>query len=155
MSRQSRKHRPPIHWGRSCGEELVARVVGRLVFSLLFSYGEVGGQTCFFIGFSTFSVAVGKKNRSKLQQKSKCTLFWKNGEKMTQKCESTFCQGSPKWTENAPKTSPEPKKCVRRRRRKRFLSLFAAVAVRSHSPNRFLEGPTLQNCIISTMGARF
>ena len=57
--------------------------------------------------------------------------------------------------QNRPKTSPGTKKCVRRRRRKRFLSFFAAVAVRSHSPNRLLEGPTLQNCIISIMRARF
>ena len=38
LSRQSRKHRPPIHWERSCGEELVARVVGRLVFSSFFRH---------------------------------------------------------------------------------------------------------------------
>ena len=57
--------------------------------------------------------------------------------------------------QNRQKTSPGPKKCVRRRRRKRFLSFFLAGAVRSRSPDRFLEGPTLENPIISTAGARF
>ena len=79
----------------------------------------------------------------------------KNIKKVTKKWDASFRFWSPNWTQNGPKMGPEPKKCVRRRRRKRFLSFFAAVAVRSHSPNRFLEGPTLQNCIISTVGARF
>ena len=52
--------------------------------------------------------------------------------------------GLPKWTQNGPKTGPEPKKCVRRRRRKRFLAFFRAVAVRSRPPDRFLEGPTFK-----------
>ena len=51
--------------------------------------------------------------------------------------------------QNPPKMGPRAKKCVRRRRRKRFLSVFLAVAVRSRSPDRFLEGPTLQNHVIS------
>ena len=46
--------------------------------------------------------------------------------------------------QNRLKTGPEPKKCVRRRRRKRFLAFFRAVAVRSRSRNRFLKGPTLK-----------
>ena len=50
---------------------------------------------------------------------------------------------------NPVKTGPGTKKCARRRRRKRFLSFFLAVAVRSRSPDRFLEGPTLENPIIS------
>ena len=57
--------------------------------------------------------------------------------------------------QNRQKTSPGPKKYVRRRRRKRLLSCFVAVSVRSRSPDRFLEGPTLENPIISTAGARF
>ena len=39
--------------------------------------------------------------------------------------------------QNRQKTSPGAKKCVRRRRRKRFLSFFLAGAVRSRSPDRF------------------
>ena len=57
--------------------------------------------------------------------------------------------------QNPLKTAPGTKKCVRRRRRKRFLSFFLAVAVRSCSPDRFLEGLTFQNPIISKAGARF
>ena len=57
--------------------------------------------------------------------------------------------------QNRPKTGPGPKKSVRRRRRKRFLSIFLAVAVRSGSPDRFSEGLTLQNCAPTTAGARF
>ncbi len=52
--------------------------------------------------------------------------------------------GSRPGAQNRQKTRPEAKKCVRRRRRKRFLSFFLAVAVRSRSPDRFLEGPTLK-----------
>ena len=54
--------------------------------------------------------------------------------------------GSPKSTKNGPR----PKKCVRRWRRKRFLSFFRAVDVRSRSQDRFLEGPTLQNRVPTT-----
>ena len=36
-----------------------------------------------------------------------------------------------------------------------FLSFFLAVALRSRSRDRFLEGPTLEDPIISTAGARF
>ena len=56
---------------------------------------------------------------------------------------------------NRQKTAPEAKKCIRRRRRKRFLLIFLDVAVRSGSPDRFLEGLTLQNCAPTTTGARF
>ena len=63
--------------------------------------------------------------------------------------------GSRPGGQNRQKTGPEAKKRVRRGRRKRFLSFFLAVAVRSRSPDRFLEGPTLENPIISTVGARF
>ena len=126
--------------------------MGRLVVG---TGEEVGGKACFFIVFSTFLVAWGKKNRPKSQQKSKSTKKPKNIKKMTKKCESTFCQGSPKWTENGQKTGPEPKKCVRRRRRKRFLSFFRAVAVRSRCPDRFFEGPTLIPCGQGYTGATF
>ena len=57
--------------------------------------------------------------------------------------------------QNRQKMSPGTKKCVRKRRRKRFLSFFLALSVRSRFPDRFLEGPTLQNPIISAAGARF
>ena len=39
--------------------------------------------------------------------------------------------------QNRPKTGQGAKKCVRRRHRKRFLSVFLAVAVQSRSPDRF------------------
>ena len=57
--------------------------------------------------------------------------------------------------QNRQKMSPGAKKCVRRRRRNCFLSFFLAVAVRSRSPDRFLEGLTLQNRAPTTAGARF
>ena len=57
--------------------------------------------------------------------------------------------------QNRQKTGPESKKCLRRRRRKRFSSFSLAGAVRSRSPDRFLEGLTLQNCAPTTAGARF
>ena len=63
--------------------------------------------------------------------------------------------GSRPGVQNRQKTSTESKKCLRRRRRKRFLSFFFAGAVRSRSPDRFLEGLTLQNCAPTTAGARF
>ena len=89
-----------------------------------------------------------------------------------QKCKKTAC-GAKKATDNffkarfwvdfgtrpgaqnRQKTGPGAKKCVRRRRRKRFLSFFLAVAVRSRSPDQFSEGLTLQNCAPTTAGARF
>ena len=52
--------------------------------------------------------------------------------------------------QNRPKSHPGPKKCVRKRRRMRFLSFFLAGVVRSRSPDRFLEGPTLQNRVPTT-----
>ena len=57
--------------------------------------------------------------------------------------------GSRPGAQNRQKTRPEAKKRVRRRRRKRFLSFFLAVAVRSRSPDRFSDGPTLENRVIS------
>ena len=57
--------------------------------------------------------------------------------------------------QNRRKTGPGTKKSVRRRRRRRFSVFVLAGAVRSRSPDRFLEGPTLENPIISTVGARF
>ena len=57
--------------------------------------------------------------------------------------------GSRPGAQNRQKTRPEAKKRVRRRRRRRFLSFFLAVAVRSRSPDRFSESPTLENPIIS------
>ena len=56
---------------------------------------------------------------------------------------------------NRPKSSPGPKKRVRRGRRRRFSSIFLAVAVRSRSRDRFWEGPTLENYAPTTAGARF
>ena len=66
-----------------------------------------------------------------------------------------FALGRPNDPKLVQKIGPELKKYVRRRRRKRFLSLFLADAVRSHSPDRFLEGLTLENCAPTTAGARF
>ena len=63
--------------------------------------------------------------------------------------------GSRPGAQNRQKTGTESKKCLRRRRRKRFLSFFFAGAVRSRSPDRFSEGLTLQNCAPTTAGARF
>ena len=57
--------------------------------------------------------------------------------------------------QNQRKTSPGPKKCVRRGRRKRFVPFFLASAVRSRPPDRFLESLALQNCAPTTVGARF
>ena len=156
MSRQSRKHRPPIHWERSL--ELTIHweneedVMGRLVVG---TGEEIGGKACFFIVFSTFLVALGEKNQPKSQQKSKPKKKTKNNKKVTKNRPPSFRSWGPKWTENGQKTGPEPKKCVWSRRRKLFFSFFAAVAVRSHSPNRILEGLTLQNCAPATVGARF
>ena len=45
--------------------------------------------------------------------------------------------GSRPGAQNHPKTRPGPKKGVRRRRRKRFWSVFLAVAIWSRSPDRF------------------
>ena len=45
--------------------------------------------------------------------------------------------GSRPGAQNRRKTRPGPKKCVRKRRRKRFLSVFLAVAIWSRSPDRF------------------
>ena len=57
--------------------------------------------------------------------------------------------------QNRQKTSPEPKKCARRRRRTRLLSFFLAGAVRSRSPIRFWDSLTLENYAPTTAGARF
>ena len=56
--------------------------MGRLVVG---TGEEVGGKACFFIVFSTFLVAWGKKNRPKSQQKSKSTKKPKNIKKHDQK----------------------------------------------------------------------
>jgi len=63
--------------------------------------------------------------------------------------------GSPGGPENRQGTSPGPKKCFRRRRRKRFSSMFCASAVLGRSPDRLFEGPTLENRAPTTAGARF
>ena len=57
--------------------------------------------------------------------------------------------------QNRPKSGPGPKKCSQRRRRVRFSAVFGASALRSRSSGRFLEGPTLENCVPATAGARF
>ena len=86
LSRQSRKHRPPIHWERSL--ELTIHweneedVMGRLVVG---TGEEVGGKACFFVVFSTFLVALGEKNQPKSQQKSKPKKKTKNNKKVTKK----------------------------------------------------------------------
>ena len=86
LSRQSRKHRPPIHWERSL--ELTIHweneedVMGRLVVG---TGEEVRGKACLFIVFSTFLVALGKENQAKSQQKSKPKKNTKNMPKKSKK----------------------------------------------------------------------
>ena len=95
LSRQSRKHRPPIHWERSL--ELTIHweneedVMGRLVVG---TGEEVGGKACFFIVFSTFLVALGKKSQENRRECPTARKNTKNIQKYAQKCESTFCQGT-------------------------------------------------------------
>ena len=66
-------------------------------------------------------------------------------------------QRRPCWDPSAsrkcPKTSPGTKKCVRRRRRRHFLSCSLAGVVRTRSPDRFLTGPSLRNRIPTTSGS--
>ena len=76
----------------------------------------------------------------------------KKSKKCCQKLTPTWLRGrflaifrSRSGAQNRQKTRPEAKKCVRRRRRKRFLAFSRAVVVRSRSRHRFLEGPNLQN----------
>ena len=52
--------------------------------------------------------------------------------------------GLPLGPKNRPKTGPEPKKRVRRRRWNRFLRNFRCVAVRKRASERFREGPTFE-----------
>ena len=100
LSRQSRKHRPPIHWERSL--ELTIHweneedVMGRLVVG---TGEEVGGKACFFIVFSTFLVALGKKNQPKSQQKSKPKKKTKNNKKLPKTDHRLFALGA----QNGPK----------------------------------------------------
>ena len=129
LSRQSRKHRPPIHWERSL--ELTIHweneedVMGRLVVG---TGEEVGGKACFFIVFSTFLVALGKKNRPKSQQKSKPKKKPENTKKVTTNRLASFrsweAKMDPKRTQNWPGAEKEqPKKSSKNRVLKRLICL--------------------------------
>ena len=65
--------------------------MGRLVVG---TGEEVGGKACFFIVFSTFLVALGKKNQQNRRECPTARKNTKNIKKYAQKCENTFCQGT-------------------------------------------------------------
>ena len=101
-------------------------------------------------------IAPGPFRNALERRKSKKSIFsrYSRSHKF---CRGRFWRhfGTRPGAQNPLKTGPGTKKCVRRRRRNRFLSFFLAVAVRSRSPDQFLEGVTLQNPIVSLAGARF
>ena len=83
-------------------------------------------------------IGPGPSRKAPERRKHQKTVFG------AQKSTKVFCRarflvifGVRPGAQNRPKTRPRPKKYVRRRRQKRFLSVFLAVAIRSRSPDRF------------------
>ena len=69
--------------------------MGRLVVG---TGEEVGGKACFFIVFSTFLVALGKKNQPKSRKAPKRGKNLKNIKKTTKTWDASFRFWDPKST---------------------------------------------------------
>ena len=90
-----------------------------------------------FYDFGWFLIVFALFCRPEWLRQAFCEKLRSGGRPQTWEFAFLAIFGTQPEPQNRPKMGPRAKKCVRRRRRKRFLSVFLAVAVRSRSLDRF------------------